>query len=486
MPGSRRSPVARWRPDPRSVKPLYRQVYERFRDAIRDATLKPGERLASARSLASQLGAARGTVDLAYSLLAAEGYIVSRGAAGTFVATGLNVGSRRSFKRPAASAGAPQQTPPAATLVAPFQMGVPALDVFPHALWSRLSARHARMLTVETLVGADPSGYAPLRAAVASYLTLSRGIRCGAGQVIVTPGFQGALALLVRVFLQPGAQVCFEEPGYFFARQALEAMDTPVVPVPVDSEGLDVDQIPIRAAQSRVVYTTPAHQAPLGVSLTLQRRLALLSWAEKSGAWIIEDDYDSEFRYGSRPLPALKSLDEAGRVLYVGTFSKVLFPGLRLGYLVVPETEVDRVRQVGALMFRGVPLFGQAVVADFIAEGHFARHIRRMRTLYEQRRAALANALAEVFRDRLTVELQAGGMHLIGRTAPVEDDVDIVARARAHGLAPAALSRWYADRRRSEQGLLLSFTNVSTTDATEAAMRLRRAIARTRFRVPIA
>jgi GntR family transcriptional regulator / MocR family aminotransferase len=476
MSRSRKLQVARWRPDPRSARPLYRQVYDRFREAIRDGVLRPEERLPSARSLASQLGAARGTVDMAYSLLAGEGYIVGRGAAGTFVASGLTPGLRRSLKRSgSASADISARSRPPGTTVMPFQLGVPALDVFPRALWSRLSSRRNRILTVETMVSGEAGGFAPLREAIASYLTVSRGIRCHPEEVIITAGFQGALGLLTRTFLQPGDEVWFEEPGYFWARDTLAAAGAKVIPTPVDAEGLDVAEAVKQAPRARFAYVTPAHQSPLGISLTLQRRLALLSWAEGANAWIIEDDYDSEFRYGSRPLPALKSLDEAGRVLYVGTFSKVLFPGLRLGYLVVPEIEVARVRRVSQFLHGGGPMLMQAVVADFMSEGHLARHIRRMRMLYEQRRASLVNALAEVLEDRLTVQLQAGGMHLIARAPTLKDDCHLVARARAHGLAPAALSAWYADRRRKEQGLLLGFTNITSENAFEMATRLRRA-----------
>ena len=325
-------------------------------------------------------------------------------------------------------------------------------------------------------MGDGPAGYAPLRDAIASYLMVSREIRCHAGQVIITTGFQGALSLLTRTFLQPGDEVWFEEPGYLFAREVLETAGAKVIPTRVDSEGLDIAEAVNRAPQARFVYVTPAHQAPLGMSLSLPRRLALLSWAARSKAWIIEDDYDSEYRYGSRPLPALKSLDEGGRVLYVGTFSKVLFPGLRLGYLVVPEAEVDRIIRMRELLHRGASIHLQAVVADFMSEGHFARHIKRMRSLYEERRASLANALTEVFEDRLTVQLQAGGMHLIGRMRLHKDDRDLVARARANGMAPVTLSRWYANPGRSEHGLVLSFTNITSESALEVAMRLRRAI----------
>jgi GntR family transcriptional regulator / MocR family aminotransferase len=360
--------------------------------------------------------------------------------------------------------------------VAPFQLGLPAVDAFPSALWARLATRRARVLTVEAMTAANPAGYLPLREAIASYLAVSRGILCRTEQVIVTSGFQGALGLISRAFFQPGEEVWFEDPGYFLARQGLEAAGAQIVPIPVDAAGLDVAAAAVRAPRARFAYLTPAHQAPLGVSLSLPRRLAILSWATRSRAWIIEDDYDSEFRYGSRPLPALKSLDEAGRVLYVGTFSKVLFPGLRLGYLVVPETEIDRVIRVCQLLYGDGPMFVQGTVADFMSEGHFARHIKRMRALYEERRAALVAALARVFEGRLTVDLQAGGMHLIGRSPAFRNDRDIVALARAQGLEPASLSRWYIEQGRRENGLLLSFTNIAPASAGAMAMRLRRAI----------
>jgi len=477
MRRTRRLEVASRRLDHRSAKPLYRQIYDRFREAIGRGILRPDERLPSARSLASQLGTARGTADLAYSLLAGEGYILTRGAAGTFVAPGLRGVSKPVPVRSKGSCGrSPAGYTVADVTVAPFQMGLPALDAFPRALWARLATRRARVLPVEALQPPDIGGYRPLREAIASYLAVSRGILCSAEQVIITSGFQGALGLITRTFLQPGDAVWFEEPGYFLARSGLEAAGARIVPVAVDAEGLDVAAAAVRSPRARFAYVTPAHQAPLGVSLTLPRRLALLSWAGNARAWIIEDDYDSEFRYGSRPLPALKSLDEAGRVLYVGSFSKVLFPGLRLGYLLVPDTQIDRVDKVCRLLYRDQPTFNQAVVADFMIEGHFARHIKRMRALYEERRAGLAAALAQVFEGRLNVQLQAGGMHLIARSVDYGSDCDLVARANARRLAPAALSLWCAERGRKEQGLLLGFTNTPKTTAVEVAVRLKRAI----------
>jgi GntR family transcriptional regulator/MocR family aminotransferase len=464
--------------DRRSRTPLFRQLYDRIRKAIASAVLRPGDRLPSARALAAQLGAARGTVDLAYSLLASEGYIESHGAAGTFVTAHLRglseavlVSGRRNDKRIGRSAQVVDDR-----IIAPFQMGLPALDAFPRKVWSRLTARRARMLPLQALLAPDTPGHGPLRDAIASYVSVSRGVACTAGHVIVTPGFQGALALIARALMKSGDAVWFEDPGYFFARQALELCGARAVPVPVDAEGIDVAAGVAAAPRARFAYVTPSHQAPLGVALSLPRRLALLAWAAAAESFIIEDDYDSEFRYGSRPLPALKSLDGGDRVLYVGTFSKVLFPGLRLGYIVAPERVLDSLRATYQLLYRDRQFLDQAVTADFITEGHFHRHIRRMRTLYARRRDALAAALQQVFGDHLSIQLAEGGMHLLVRSKDFTNDIELVARAKAYGLAPAPLSVWGIAR--VEQGLLLSFTNIAEESALSAARRLKRAIVR--------
>ena len=463
----------------RSQTPFYRQIYERFRNAIMSGVLRPDERLPSARSLASQLAIARGTVDLAFSHLSGEGYIVSRGAAGTFVAPALRgalkplPAKRTTSPRARRTGEVPENMP-----VRPFQMGLPALDAFPRKLWTRLAARHARALPTSAMPYPDPAGYAPLRAAISSYLAISRGILCSPEQVIITPGFQGALGLITRALLHPGDRVWFEDPGYFLARLGLQTARANLVPVAVDAEGLDVSAGIARAPRARFAYVTPSHQAPLGVALSLRRRLALLSWATKAKAWIIEDDYDGEFRYSGPPLPALKSLDATARVLYVGSFSKVLFPGLRLGYLVAPDTALDRITPVLRLLYRDRPIFGQAVLADFMSEGHFARHIRLMRALYAERRAALAAALGQIFEGRLNTHHQAGGMHLLVRLADCRNDRALVARAEGCGLAPHPLSAWSIERAREEQGLLLSFTNIPAEAAPEMAARLKHALGR--------
>jgi GntR family transcriptional regulator/MocR family aminotransferase len=355
-------------------------------------------------------------------------------------------------------------------------MGLPALDVFPRKLWSRLAARCARRLPIEALRHPSVNGFLPLREAIASYLAVSRSIRCSADQIIITAGFQGGLALAMNAFLSRGDDVWFEDPGYLLARWGLQAAGARLVPLPVDEEGLDVEAGIAGAPRARLAYVTPSHQMPLGVSMSLRRRLALLDWAEKAGAWVLEDDYDSEFRYVSRPLPALKSLDGADRVLFLGSFSKVLFPALKLGYLVVPRAEIERVTELCQILNPGPAALPQAIVADFMMEGHLARHIKRMRTLYGERRGALAAALTSAFAGDLDLRLQAGGMHLLARFRAGGSDVEQAASAKAQGLSTFALSPWSIAPENRRQGLLLSFTNTPTSVSMDHALRLKAAL----------
>jgi GntR family transcriptional regulator/MocR family aminotransferase len=318
-------------------------------------------------------------------------------------------------------------------------------------------------------------GHRPLREAIARYLTLSRGIACSAEQVLVTGGYQSALDLVVRVVLRAGDEVWFEEPGYHVARKALEATAARLVPVRVDGEGLRVADGIARSARARLAVVTPAHQSPLGVSLSLARRLALLAWAAEHGGWILEDDYDGEFHYAGRPLPALKSIDRAQRVLYAGSFSKVLYPGLRLGYLVVPVELQPAFLAASRLRDAGQATFGQAVVASFMEEGHFVRHLKRMRMLYAERRGALAEALGQVFGDRMAIEMPAGGLHLLADLPGKVCDMELARRAHDAGLSPPALSAFSMTRPRRE-GLLLGFTNIPESQALRLSRQLERAL----------
>jgi GntR family transcriptional regulator / MocR family aminotransferase len=463
--------------DRRLATPLFRQVYQRIRDAILDGTLPPGAGLPSSRSLAGQLSTARGTVELAYALLVGEGYVVGRTATGTVVNPGLSRmpmsarGDRTLRGTLTESARDFARVLPAR----PLQMGLPALDAFPRKLWARLVARRARGLSALTMMSQDPAGYAPLRKAIAGYLAIARAIRCSAEQVFITSGYRGALGLITRMLLAPEDVVWFEDPGYFRARDALAMAGAVIVPIPVDRDGFNTSVAIKRSPAARLAVVTPSHQCPLGVTLSLPRRIELLAWAAKTGTWIIEDDYDSEFRYRGRPLPALKSLDDAGRVIYAGSFSKVLSPGLRLGYLVVPSFELNRFCRGAELVAPSSSLLDQMVVADFMIEGHFARHLKRMRQLYAERREALVSALQMVFGDKMALDVPPGGMHVIARIAGQRSDVALAACAQRAGLAPFPLSSC-ATGRSTDSGLLLSFTNVPAEAAGREAQRLHHAL----------
>ena len=415
---------------------------------------------------------------MAYALLAGEDYILGRRASGTVVnpklrhllRPGGGQELRRKFTEPR---HATSHHPPAR----PFQMGLPALDAFPRKLWARLVAHRARSLSDVVMVSQDPAGYLTLRQAIAGYLAIARGIRCSPTQIFVTAGYQGALGLITRTLLAPGDAVWFENPGYFRAREALANAGAVIVPVPVDRDGLDTSFAIKSFPRARLAVVTPSHQCPLGVTLSLPRRLELLAWAAKMGAWIVEDDYDSEFRYRGHPLPALKSLDEADRVFYAGSFSKVLSPGLRLGYLVVPSSELNRFSRDTELFAPISSLLDQMVVADLMIDGHFARHLKQMRRLYAERRNALVSALLKVFGDRIVLDVPTGGMHVIGRFPGCRDDVALAASAQRGGLGPFALSSC-AVGNSVDSGLLLSFTNIPVEGAAREAQRLLQAIQR--------
>ncbi len=449
--------------DPQASMPLYQQIYLRLRNAITDGLISPGQRIPAARALAKELGLARGTIESAYSLLASEGYVQARGQAGTVVMPGLEhlAGTPLSAKPVSASLPAlPQHLP-----VAPFQMGLPALDVFPRKIWARLAARCARSTQIQDMVYPPFAGVTILREAIAGYLRVSRGINCVPQQVFITSGYRDTIELVSRTLLAAGDKAWVEDPGYGPTKDMLKSVGMSLVPVSVDNEGICVEQGKQLAADARLAIVTPAHQSPLSVSLSLARRLALLDWAAQRDAWIIEDDYDGEYRYLGRPLPALKSLDGEGRVIYSGTFSKVMFPGLRLAYCVVPQGLVTRFDHAVQIHGSGAPALVQAIVTAFMKEGHFSRHIQRMRRLYAERREAVAAGLMDVLGDRLRVELQPGGMHLIlrPREGASMDDVAIAHRMCEQGMFAHGLSGWYL-KPPVTHGLLISFTNVASRD----------------------
>lgn len=452
--------------DPAAVEPFYRQIYDRVRSAIANGLLRPGDRIPSARALTKELGLARGTIETAYSLLAAEGYIQARGQAGTIVTPDLKLPTpaKVPVERPQSENAATSFRPDS---ILPFQMGLPALDAFPRKIWARLGARSVRAMQPVNMVHPAVHGLPALREQIAAYLQVSRGIDCSPSQVFVSPGYRHTIALIAHALLRAGDQVWHENPGYPPTRDLLTQMHLTGVPVPVDREGMVVSEGFRLAPYARAAVVTPAHQSPLCVSLALPRRLALLDWGKQNDAWIIEDDYDGEYRYVSRPLPALKSLDRDGRVLYAGTFSKVLFPSLRLAYLVVPEEQVERFEQVNQVLAAGSPDLTQSIVAAFISEGHFARHIQRMRKLYAERRDATAAGLESVLGKHMRIDTQPGGMHLILRLQRPQLDRELVARMREEGLYAEALTDWTLGDKGSS-ALLLNFTNIETQRIAEA------------------
>ncbi|KWN76909.1 PLP-dependent aminotransferase family protein [Burkholderia ubonensis] len=475
--------------------PIYLQICERFRTAIAAGHLRPGDRVPALRGLAKQLNTARGTVEQAYTILVDEGYLQMRGAAGTIVSPSLPVSLTRSSRaqviqqalrteeigaRQTSGTSRHGQPQPRQQSIAvamsgeprPLQPGLPALDAFPRKVWHRLVSQRARSGERAVLAYPDPAGYRPLREHIATYLGLSRGVTCLPEQVFITGGYRATLELVLRSLARPNDRVWFEDPGYLLVRSFLSETGMQLVPVPVDAEGIDVERGMQLDPQARFALVTPSHQSPLGHPMSLARRIALLDWAEKASSWTIEDDYDSEFRYLGRPLPALKSLDRRDHVIYCGTFSKVMFPGLRLAYAVLPERAVERVERVACSMNAGSPTLLQAALADFIEQGHFARHLKRMRTLYGERRTLIVHALRQAFGERMIVELPSGGIQFAVRftdasEGPV-DDIAVAARARAAGLAVLPLSIWYTNShtQQTPRGLIIGFANIA--DAGEA------------------
>jgi GntR family transcriptional regulator/MocR family aminotransferase len=448
--------------DPESPEPMYRQLYNGVRRAVLNRTLAPGTRLPATRELARDLGVARNTVMLAFDQLIAEGYLEGRVGAGTYVTSALpderlsaRAPERRAPKRidgRALSDRGRKLAKTRVTLNAPaagvrraFRMGMPALDAFPFAEWSRITSKFWRKPSPDLLFYGDPAGYEPLREQIATYLGAARAVQCDASQVIVISGSQQALELSARLLVDPGDAVWIEDPGYLGARAALAASEARVVPVPVDAEGIDVDAGVRLCADARVAYVTPSHQFPLSVTMSLARRLALLDWAARADAWILEDDFDSEYRYAGRPLASLQGLDGYGRVIYIGTFSKVMFPSLRIGYMVVPPDLVDAFVAARAIVDRHPPTVEQAALAQFMADGHLARHIRRMRMLYEERQQMLLDAGRRELRGLIDLQPADTGMHVVGWLPAGADDAEIARRCSAAGVEAAALSAYCLD-----------------------------------------
>jgi GntR family transcriptional regulator / MocR family aminotransferase len=479
--------------DSGSATPMYRQLTDWFRRAILDHRLKPGQRLPSTRQLAQELAVSRIPVLVAYEQLLAEGYLETFIGAGTSVARSIPQEPSRSatlkpdrlLPRPAGPAAARRLSRRATAMrtqdrswlsnLGAFRVGLPALDHFPAGVWSKLVNRHARKPPMDLLYYGDTKGYLPLREAIAAYLGVFRAVRCEASQVLVTTGSQQGLQLAAQVLLDPGERVWMEEPGYPGAQLALQAAGARMVPVPVDEEGLDVSEGMRRGRTARAAYITPSHQFPLGVTLSAARRMQLLNWAAHSGTWVIEDDYDSEYRFGGRPIASVQGLDTDGRVIYVGTFSKVLFPALRLGYLVLPKDLVPAFAVAREATDTCSSSLYQAVMADFIREGHFARHIGRMRKLYAQRRGALVQAIQQQLDGKLEVLGAEAGMQLAAWLPRGVDDVAVARKAAKKGVSARPLSACYLHAP-ARGGLILGYGGADVAAIREAVQRLKTCI----------
>lgn len=517
---------------------LQQQLYDQLRDAILTGRVRSHQRLPSSRYLAQTLGVSRTTVTQSYDQLISEGYLETRPGSGTFVCSQLPDELLETYTAPAKNTAKPylskadtskpdikrtlklsdlhlsaygdrlNHTPdrifkPSEELS--FTYGVPALDHFPIKRWRQLWNRHAMGSKEWMQYSPDPLGYEPLREQIATYISQIRAVRCQSDQILITNGTQQALSLIVGLLIAtpnpttPSTPDCIaiENPGYLSATRIFASSGAPLVPVPIDSEGLMIEgPYGLRAlskqASIKLVYVTPSHQFPTGVLMPLSRRLALLQWAQENQAIIIEDDYDSEFRYSGRPTPALQGLDGYGQVLYVGTFSKVMFPGLRLGYIVLPPALVPIFRRSKWLQDRQGSILDQQALSDFIATGDMAKHIRRMRNLYATRRQALIQRLNEAFpnphittsptptTNTVTILGDESGLHIMAHLPLKQSDKHIIAAAKSHGVGIFSAQDQYwqttpaTEKQEAFEGaFIFGFGNISEPDIHEAMNRLQ-------------
>jgi GntR family transcriptional regulator/MocR family aminotransferase len=446
--------------------PRSKALYSAIRSLIEAGAVPGGAKLPTTRDLARRFGLSRAAAIAAFESLIGEGFAEARVGAGTFVAHQVPRLPQQKA-RPVPPDPAAPSVPSLPAL--PLTVGVTASDPRTARIFRQLMSRHLARPAPALFQYGDPRGSLALREAVAAYLRAARGVRCEARQIVITGGAQQGLDLLIRAAIRPGDAVWVENPCYPMAHTALKGAGAKVIPVPVDDEGLDVAWGERRAPRARAAYVTPSHQFPLGVTMTMRRRLALIDWAKRNDAWIIEDDYDSEFRYGGPPLTALQGMDGAGRVAYVGTFSKILFPGLRTGYLVAPEKLLDAVLAVRARSDRFPPLITEAPLADLIAQGHFAAHLRRVRRRVQANRDMLVATLRDHAKDRLDFTVPDQGLHMIAKTS--RSDTAIAAAAAEAGIGARALSPMYIGGK-PELGLVLGFSAFAPDAIRDATIRL--------------
>ncbi|MCQ2044297.1 GntR family transcriptional regulator / MocR family aminotransferase [Stutzerimonas kunmingensis] len=463
---------------------LTRQLYQALRERILDGRLAGGSRLPAGRDLAALLAVSRNTVTRAFDQLYAEGYIEGRVGDGTYV---VELGSARPLMQSSASGVAPTEAllrlqrnhlaPPVSGAPRAFRIGVPAFDLFPFEIWARLTARFWRKPSPARLGYGDPAGEPALRELVAAYLRSSRGLNCDPSQVVITCGAQQGISLCAQLLVQPGDRVALENPGYRAAGHAFAVAGAELCGVAVDGEGLDTAAL-AQIEGCRLAYVTPSHQYPTGVTLSLARRLELLAWAERNEGWIVEDDYDGEYRYSGTPLTPLAALDRQGRVLYVGTFCKITFPALRLGYLVLPPGLAEAFARRRALDMRHSDIGSQMVMAEFIAAGHFQRHVRRMRQAARVRRDTLLQHWPEAIPGCAELPAVDAGLHLCVPVHSHAREAELVAAARAAEVEMNGLADYWLDGqapRGAPGGLVLGFAAVPEVEIIAALQRLRHA-----------
>lgn len=460
--------------DRKSDIPVYRQLYNEFRQAILNGRFRSGQRLPATRELAKFFKVSRTTVLLSFENLLIEGYIKGRPGSGTFISDEipehlLQVSMKESYLDKSSKS---KNNPRAKgyklkeylnserqdyNMFKPFKPGVPDLNEFPFHIWKKLIANSIEDLSRDRFGYSSSAGYKPLRQAVADYIRISRGVKCEAEQVIITNGSQQGIDLAIRVLLKHGDNVGFEEPGYPGAADTLSAAGMNLIPMPMDEEGINFKK---SKRKPSLVYVTPSHQYPLGITMSLNRRLELLDYCSSTGAWILEDDYDSEYRYNGHPLSSLQGIDNNNSVIYMGTFSKVMFPGLRLGYLIVPPHLIESFTAAKMLADRNSPIFEQAALEKFISEGHYGRHIRRMRVLYEKRKDVFYDYSEKHLKEHIAMHPAEAGLHTIGWLNKIEDDEEFSRFMFKNGIITPALSG-YSIKKRCKPGLVLGYAAYS-------------------------
>jgi len=477
--------------DGNAALPLHRQLYEELRQAILSGHLSPRQRVPSTRSLAKSLGISRTTVTQSYEQLLSEGYIQAIVGSGTFVCAQLPddlLPTPTELNQPVihptlklsqygaklAEADRSLMSEPIAPIN--FRYGRPAFEHFPIKLWRKLLSRHCQIDTPWLDYSTDLLGYKPLRTEIAHYLSRARAVQCKPDQVMITNGTQQALYLVMRLLIDPGDAIALEDPGYLSARRIFLSQGAKLLPITVDESGFSVSELANYASEPiKLVYVTPSHQFPTGAILSLPRRLELLAWAQQIGALILEDDYDSEYRYGARPIPALQGLDKSHSVLYVGTFSKVLFPSLRIGYLVLPPHLVSLFTQAKWLSDRQLPLLEQRVLADFIAEGYLEQHIRKMRSHYALCRQTLVQALKGHFGEQVTILGERAGIHLMVHFQVELSDIELVDRAAQAGVGILAAQPHYLNTQPSGE-FIFGYGELTPKQLQEGVSRVAKAL----------